>query len=77
MKFPVPEGFAPPEGAESGSFEVLATLEMDGEMLNLVAIDGIPVSGGSDGGEMDEEYAEATSPDTGEFQKAVMMGMAR
>lgn len=78
MKFPIPEGFDLPEGAESGSFEVLATLESDGEMLTLVAIDGVPVSGGeSEAPEENPEYAEATSPDTGDFQKAVMMGMAR
>lgn len=78
MKFPIPEGFDLPEGAESGSFEVLATLESDGEMLTLLAIDGVPVSsGGESEAPEDPEYAEATSPDTGDFQKAVMMGMAR
>lgn len=78
MTFPIPEGFDLPEGSESGSFEVLATLEVEGESLKLVAIDGVPVSGGESASEEeDAEYAEATSPDTGDFQKAVMMGMAR
>lgn len=78
MTFPIPEGFDLPEGSESGSFEVLATLEVEGESLKLVAIDGVPVSGGEAAPEEeDSEYAEATSPDTGDFQKAVMMGMSR
>jgi hypothetical protein len=81
MKFPIPEGFDLPEGAESGSFEVLATVEVSGDALQLLAIDGVPVTGGSSEVEEsepdDQEYAEATSPDTGDFQKAVMMGMTR
>ena len=47
-------------------------------MLVLTAIDGMPVGGGDE--EMDEEdeaYAEATNPDTGDFQKAIAMGMAQ
>jgi hypothetical protein len=77
MKFPIPDGFDLPEGADSGSFEVLATLEVDGDMLNLIAIDGVPVSSSEPKEVEDPEYTEATSPDTGDFQKAVMMGMAR
>jgi hypothetical protein len=44
-----------------------------------VAIDGIPV-GESSEKEMEpeeSEYAEATDPNTGDFQKAVAMGMGR
>jgi hypothetical protein len=75
MKFPIPEGFNPP--SESGSFEVLATVEVSDGMLSLLAIDGIPVSGESNSEEVSPEYEEATSPDTGDFQKAVMMGLQK
>jgi hypothetical protein len=79
IKFPMPEGFTLPEGADKGSFEALATLEVDGEMLVLAAIDGLPVGEGGEAeeSEEDEAYAEATNPDTGDFQKAMAMGMAR
>lgn len=81
IKFPMPEGYTLPEGADKGSFEALATLEVDGEMLVLTAIDGMPVGGEGDESkeveEEDESYSEATNPDTGDFQKAVAMGMAR
>lgn len=75
----MPEGYTLPEGADKGSFEALATLEVDGDMLVLTAIDGMPVGGEvEEPEEMDEEaYAEATNPDTGDFQKAIAMGMAR
>jgi hypothetical protein len=80
ITFPMPEGFMPPEGADQGTFEVLATLEMvdEGE-LRLLAIDGVSVGESEEPEKMDEdpEFAEATSPDTGDFQKAVSMGMAR
>jgi hypothetical protein len=81
IKFPMPEGYTLPEGADKGSFEALATLEVDGEMLVLTAIDGMPVGGEGDEPkeveEEDESYSEATNPDTGDFQKAMAMGMAR
>jgi hypothetical protein len=79
IKFPMPEGYTPPEGSDKGSFEALATLEVDGDMLVLTAIDGMPVGGeGDESKEMDTEaYSEATNPDTGDFQKAIAMGMAR
>jgi hypothetical protein len=81
IKFPMPEGYTLPEGADKGTFEALATLEVDGESLVLTAIDGLPVGGeGNESKETDEEdeaYAEATNPDTGDFQKAVAMGMGR
>lgn len=77
----MPEGYTLPEGADKGAFEALATLEVDGDMLVLTAIDGMPVGGEvEEPEEMDEEgeaYAEATNPDTGDFQKAIAMGMAR
>lgn len=78
IKFPMPEGYTLPEGADKGAFEALATLEVDGEMLVLTAIDGMPVGGDeSKEVEEDESYSEATDPDTGDFQKAMAMGMAR
>lgn len=81
IKFPMPEGYTLPEGADKGTFEALATLEVDGDNLVLTAIDGLPVGGeGDESKETDEEdeaYAEATNPDTGDFQKAVAMGMER
>ena len=76
IKFPMPEGYTLPEGADKGAFEALATLEVEGDMLVLTAIDGMPV-GGEGEEEEDESYAEATNPDTGDFQKAVAMGMAQ
>jgi hypothetical protein len=79
IKFPMPEGFTLPEGGEEGTFEVLATLEVEGDgQLCLKAIDGIPVGDYEKEKEPEEaEYAEATDPDTGDFQKAVAMGMGR
>ena len=81
IKFPMPEGYTLPEGADKGTFEALATLEVDGDNLVLTAIDGLPVGGEGDEskemGEEDEAYAEATDPDTGDFQKAMAMGMER
>lgn len=74
----MPEGFTLPEGADKGTFEALATLEVDGEMLVLTAIDGMPVGEAQEvEEEEDEAYAEATDPDTGDFQKAIAMGMGR
>ena len=79
IKFDMPEGYSLPEGADKGTFEALATLEVEDGKLCLVAIDGLPVGGEGDESketsEEDEAYAEATNPDTGDFQKAVMMGM--
>jgi hypothetical protein len=77
LKFPMPEGFTLPEGGDTGAFEVLATLEVEGDQLRLVAIDGIPVGGSEMEPEEEAEYAEATDPDTGDFQKAMTMGMGR
>ncbi len=80
IKFTMPEGFTIPEGGDKGAFEVLATLEVEGDgQLCLVAIDGIPVGESSEKETEPEEseYAEATDPNTGDFQKAVAMGMGR
>jgi hypothetical protein len=78
LKFPMPEGFTLPEGGDKGAFEVLATLEVEGDQLRLVAIDGVPVGESSEmEPEEEAEYAEATNPDTGDFQKAMTMGMGR
>jgi hypothetical protein len=79
ITFPMPEGYTLPEGADKGTFEALATLEVteDGG-LSLVAIDGLSVSESEEEtSEDDESYSEATDPDTGDFQKAVMMGMGQ
>lgn len=75
----MPEGFTPPEGGDTSAFEVLATLEVEDDgQLCLKAIDGIPVGEYEKESEPEEaEYAEATNPDTGDFQKAVAMGMGR
>jgi hypothetical protein len=79
ITFPIPTGFNLPEGDAAPSFEALATLEIEGDNLVLVAIDGIPLGGEGDEktetSEKDETYADATNPDTGDFQKAVSMGM--
>lgn len=80
ITFTIPEGYTLPEGAESGSFDALATLRVDGENLVLTAIDGMPVGGGGEEEEeeeeySEEEYAEATDPDTGDFERAVTMGL--
>lgn len=81
IKFPMPEGFTLPEGGDKGTFEALATLEVEGDKLCLLAIDGLPVGGEGDESketsEEDESYAEATNPDTGDFQKAIALGMAQ
>lgn len=78
IKFPMPEGYTLPEGADKGSFEALATLEVNGDMLGLSAIDGMPIGlQPEEEAEEDEAYAEATNPDTGDFQKAIAMGMAQ
>jgi hypothetical protein len=80
LKFPMPEGFTLPEGGDKGTFEVLATLEVEGDgQLCLKAIDGIPVGEYSEKESEPEEaeYAEATNPDTGDFEKAVALGMGR
>jgi len=79
LKFPMPEGFTLPEGGDKGAFEVLATLEVEDDgQLCLKAIDGIPVGDYEKEKEPEEaEYAEATNPDTGDFQKAMTMGMGR
>jgi hypothetical protein len=79
LKFPMPEGFTLPEGADKGSFEALATLELEGDgTLCLTAIDGIPLpSSENEETPEDAEYEAATSPDTGDFQKAMSMGMGR
>lgn len=78
IKFPMPEGYTLPEGADKGTFEALATLEVDGDNLSLSAIDGLSLSSPEEPTEVeDEAYSEATNPDTGDFQKAVTMGMER
>jgi len=80
LTFPMPEGFTLPEGADKGSFEALATLELEGDggMLCLKAIDGVPLpSSEKEMASEKDEYAKATNPDTGDFQEAMSMGMSR
>jgi hypothetical protein len=44
VRFPVPEGFNPPDSAQGGNpFDALASLKLVGDALELVAIDGVPV----------------------------------
>jgi len=73
MKFPIPEGMVPPDGAEVGStFDALATLKLGETDLELIAVDGLPVAGAEapaaaeEAAVMDEEMG---------FEEAVRSGM--
>lgn len=45
VRFPVPQGFTPPDSAQGGNpFDALASLKLVGDSLELVAIDGVPVA---------------------------------
>ena len=45
VRFPVPQGFTPPDSAQGGTpFDSLASLKLVGDSLELVAIDGVPVT---------------------------------
>lgn len=76
MKFPIPEGMVPPDGAEVGStFDALATVKLGETDLELIAIDGLPVTGA----EMPEapaaaEEAAMMDEEMG-FEEAIRSGM--
>jgi len=54
LAFPVPEGFELPE--DSSSFDAVATLSLDGDMLVLKSLDGISIGEeSSEMGDSDEE----------------------
>ncbi len=61
-EFPVPDGFTPPEGTQTGEpFQSLGTfrLKSDGTMC-LLAVDGSPVTSG--GGDQDQDQGGAEQP---------------
>ena len=72
MKFAIPEGMVPPDGVEVGStFDALATLKLGEGELELIAVDGLPVSASEapeapEADDMDEEMG---------FDEAVAAGM--
>jgi hypothetical protein len=71
MKFAIPEGMVPPDGATVGStFDALATLKLGESDLELIAVDGLPVAGA----EVEVEAPEAPSEEMG-FEEAVRSGM--
>jgi len=73
MKFAIPEGMVPPDGVEVGStFDALATLKLGEGELELIAVDGLPVSGESDKSEAEE--APEMDEEMG-FDEAVRAGM--
>jgi hypothetical protein len=62
-EFPVPDGFTPPEGTQTGEpFQALGTFRVksDGSMC-LLAVDGSPVSSG-EGGASEQPPEAATAP---------------
>ena len=72
MKFAIPEGMVPPDGVEVGStFDALATLKLGEGELELVAVDGLPVTT-SEAPEAKE--AEEMSEEMG-FDEAIRSGM--
>jgi hypothetical protein len=75
VKFPLPEGFVAPDGvSEGGTFEALATLEMEDGKLCLKAIDGLPVESGKDkSSETASSKKEETAPE--DFKVAIMSGL--
>lgn len=70
----------PPDGVEVGStFDALATLKLGEGELELIAIDGLPVSGESDKSEADdmkEDMSEQSGDEMG-FDEAVRAGMTK
>jgi hypothetical protein len=74
MKFAIPEGMVPPDGVTVGStFDALATLKLGETDLELIAVDGLPVSGG-EAPEPDEAPEAAPSEEMG-FEEAIRSGM--
>ena len=76
MKFAIPEGMVPPDGAEAGStFDALATVKLGEGTLELLAIDGLPVTEAEDSDEAEEKEETPMREDMG-FDEAVRSGMA-
>jgi hypothetical protein len=75
VKFPLPEGFVAPEGvSEGGTFEALATLELEDGKLCLKAIDGLAVESTKDkAAETDSSAEEEANPE--DFKVAIMSGL--
>jgi hypothetical protein len=72
MKFAIPEGMVPPDGVEVGStFDALATLKLGEGELELIAVDGLPVTMKT------KEAPETEAPMSEEmgFEEAVRAGM--
>lgn len=63
-EFPVPKGFAPPEGTQTGEpFQALGTfrIKSDGSMC-LLAVDDSPVSSGENAGAEETSEAPPAAP---------------
>lgn len=75
VKFPIPEGFVAPDGvSEGGTFEALATLELEDGKLCLKAIDGLSVeSAKKQASEPENSPEEEAMPE--DFKVAVMRGL--
>jgi hypothetical protein len=64
IEIPTPAGFeAPEDAAKGGSFDVLATVKMEGGKLMLEAIDGLPVDGAIAEAEADLEVETEEVPE--------------
>jgi hypothetical protein len=74
VKFPLPDGFVAPDGvSEGGTFEALATLELEDGKLCLKAIDGLAVeSAKKEASEPENSPEEEAMPE--DFKSAVMRG---
>jgi len=71
MKFAIPEGMVPPDGATVGStFDALGTFKLGEADLELIAVDGLPVVMA----EAEVEAPEAPSEEMG-FEEAMRSGM--
>jgi hypothetical protein len=72
MKFAIPEGMVPPDGVTVGStFDALATLKLGETDLELIAVDGLPVSGA----EAPEPEVDAAAAEEMGFEEAIRSGM--
>ena len=74
ISFPVPKGFAPPEGvAEGDSFDFMASGYFKGPTMYLSAVEGVAVSPGK---EVEEETETETSDEEMGMVQAVEKGMS-
>jgi len=75
VKFPMPDGFVAPDGvSEGGTFEALATIELEDGKLCLKAIDGLAVESDKDeASETDSSAKEEKTPQ--DFKVAIMSGL--